>query len=391
MSTDNSTNNEAVTSLLEATEKRLLVVDDEPDVLHSIKRFLTHVGYEVETVASGEQAIEQVHQTSFDVIISDLRMPGMNGLQLMRAIREHDLDVPVILITGHPDLCSAMEAIEFGAFRYITKPYDTYELDQMVTSAMKYHRLARIKRAALEILGITHPAGGDRAGIEGSFERGLSSLWIAYQPIVNAKEAQIWGYEALMRTREPTISSPDEFIDIAKRLGRENELGRAVRQAVVSFLADIPRSMSVSINLHSIDLQDDDLYSKDSALAQVAQRIVFEISDRIFLDQIENLRERVQELKDMGFRIALDDLGVGHAGLTNLILLEPELVKIDMALIRNLDRDANKQQLVQALMQACQSLGMHAIAEGVETSAERDTLIQMGCDFHQGYLFGVPS
>src|SRR3954463_3764249 len=100
----------------------VLLVDDEPQLTRALARHLVAAGYEVETANDGTEAVARLKERFFDVVISDISMPGMNGLELLRAIREKDLDVPVIVMTGAPAVQSAIEAIEHGALRYLIKP-----------------------------------------------------------------------------------------------------------------------------------------------------------------------------------------------------------------------------------------------------------------------------
>ena len=118
--------------------------------------------------------------------------------------------------------------------------------------------------------------------------------------------------------------------------------------------------------------------------------MVLEITERASISTIDNVRTRIGRLRDRGFRIAVDDLGAGYAGLNSFALLEPEFVKLDMALIRDIDTSPVKQKLVSSMTKLCNDLGLHVIAEGVETLAERDTLCELGCDLFQGYLFARP-
>jgi EAL domain-containing protein (putative c-di-GMP-specific phosphodiesterase class I) len=92
----------------------------------------------------------------------------------------------------------------------------------------------------------------------------------------------------------------------------------------------------------------------------------------------------------MGFRLAIDDLGAGYAGLTSFATLEPEFVKLDMSLIRDIDSSPMKKTLVRSMTSLCEELGMMVVAEGVETPAERDVLVSIGCHFLQGYLLAKP-
>jgi EAL domain-containing protein (putative c-di-GMP-specific phosphodiesterase class I) len=122
----------------------------------------------------------------------------------------------------------------------------------------------------------------------------------------------------------------------------------------------------------------------------MADRIVLEVTERVSLDRIKDVRRRVQGLREIGFRIAVDDLGAGYAGLASFVQLEPDLVKLDMSLTRGVDKNATKQRLVSSMTQVCRDMGLLIVAEGVETAAERDTLCELGCDLLQGYFFGRP-
>ena len=93
----------------------------------------------------------------------------------------------------------------------------------------------------------------------------------------------------------------------------------------------------------------------------------------------------------MGFRIALDDLGAGYAGLTSFAQIRPEIVKLDMALVRGIDADPLKRRLVRSVIDVSRDIGTLVVGEGVETDAERDTLVELGCHLLQGYLFGKPA
>jgi EAL domain-containing protein (putative c-di-GMP-specific phosphodiesterase class I) len=93
----------------------------------------------------------------------------------------------------------------------------------------------------------------------------------------------------------------------------------------------------------------------------------------------------------MGYRLAVDDLGAGYAGLTSFALLRPDVVKLDMSLVRGVDANPIKQTLVGTMAGLASEMGMRVVVEGVETIAERDTLIELGCDLFQGYLFARPT
>ena len=98
----------------------------------------------------------------------------------------------------------------------------------------------------------------------------------------------------------------------------------------------------------------------------------------------------VSRLRRAGYRIAVDDLGAGYAGLTSFAALEPEIVKLDMALTQNSDTSPLKQKLIRAICNVCKDVGALVVAEGIETAAEKETVTALGCDFIQGYFFAEP-
>src|SRR5687768_484269 len=110
----------------------VLVVDDEQALLTAYSTVLRAAGHRIELAEDGEVARELVQKRSFDVILSDINMPGMDGISLLKAVREFDLDVPVVLITGTPSVDTAARAVRYGAFRYLMKPVEAAELRQVV-------------------------------------------------------------------------------------------------------------------------------------------------------------------------------------------------------------------------------------------------------------------
>jgi EAL domain-containing protein (putative c-di-GMP-specific phosphodiesterase class I) len=314
-------------------------------------------------------------------------MPGMDGLALLRAIRAQDLDVPVVFLTGSPAFESAVEAIEYGAFQYLTKPIDAEKLQAVVARAITVHRLAVARRTTAAELGREI---GDRAGLEVRFGAALEKTWIAMQPILSWRTRSIFAYEALLRTDEPTLRNPLDFVDAAERLGRIADLGRHVRRRIAEALIRLPSSAVVFVNLHPSDLLDDELVSSDGALTPFARGVVLEVTERATLGGLHGLPARIGELRERGFRIALDDLGAGYAGLSSFALLTPEVVKVDMSLIRSIHRSPIKQKLFRSFATLCRDLNTELIAEGVESPEERDCLNDLGGDLYQGYLFARP-
>jgi EAL domain-containing protein (putative c-di-GMP-specific phosphodiesterase class I) len=367
-----------------------LLVDDEQSIARAYARTLGAAGFSVETAGDGRAAAAAARERDFDVIVSDITMPEMNGLELLRAVREHDLDVPIVLMTGGPAVDSAVRALEYGALRYLIKPIDPSELEEVVARAVRLHQMAKIKREALEMFRLEGKHLGDRAGLEARLANALATMWIAYQPIVSWSRRTAFAYEALVRNEEPTLRSPPDLFEAAERLGKLQDLGRMIRDRVARTLDEHPIEGLLFVNLHAMELDDDSIMVSDAPLSRHARRVVLEITERAPLERIRDVTTRVAQLRALGYRIAVDDLGAGYAGLTSFAHLEPEVVKVDMSLVRDIDRSPMKQKLFGSIASLCRDLNIEMIAEGIETEEERDALVRLGGDLCQGYLFARP-
>lgn len=244
----------------------------------------------------------------------------------------------------------------------------------------------------------THPhapidddATNELRDLEDKLNRCIATLAMHFQPIVHASTRARFGYEALMRATDKSLPHPGAILDAAERLERIPALGRAVRAATTKVIANAPPERGVFfINLHLLDLFDKQLTSPFSPLAKVASRCVLEITERTSLEGQLDLRFRVAELRELGFRIAIDDLGGGHARMGTFSPLDTDFVKLDMSLVRDVDKHLMKQRLIRSVTELCRQQGTMVIGEGVETEAEAKVLVDLGCDFLQGYLIARP-
>jgi len=370
----------------------VLLVDDDFSVRKMHAKVLSRAGYAVEAAPSAAEALHLLERgLRVGAIVTDLHMPGIDGVSFLRAIRKFDLDVPVIIVTGYPSLESAVRVIEYGGYRYLTKPAPATELAAAVRGAVSMHRLAMLKRRALELYEGERWHLGDRATLESNFEQALDVLWMAFQPIVNWRKREIVGYEALVRSHHQVLGTPGPLLAAAERLGRIGELGQRIRRHVVDAVRAAPVETSIFMNLHAADLNDDALYSRSSDLAACASRIVLEVTERSSLDRVNDVKGRAQALRNIGFKLAIDDLGAGYAGLSSFSQLEPDIAKLDMSLIRDIDASPQKQSIVRSMVSVCRDeLGVQVVCEGVETPAERNMLEALGSETQQGYLFGRP-
>jgi EAL domain-containing protein (putative c-di-GMP-specific phosphodiesterase class I) len=368
-----------------ALRGKVLVADDEADLRSLIAEVLAEEGLAVTTAADAGTALTALREGDFDLVVSDICMPGPNGLEFLRQIREEDPDLPVLLVTGQPSLETAIQAVEHGALQYLIKPFSAGDLRAAARRGLNLRRMAALRREALDYLDHHVPEVADTGA---TLSRAIGSLWMAYQPIVRATDGSVYGYEALVRSAEPRLPDPGALFTTAERLGRVWDVSSAVRSRVAAGIR--PGCRHRFLNVHPLDLGDPRLYDRAEALAERAGQVVLEITERATLGSIPDLRGKVLTLRDMGFRIAVDDLGAGYSGLSSFAALEPDVVKLDMSLVRGIDQEDVKRKLVSSMTTLCRELGVLVVAEGVETQRESEVLTELGCELLQGFYYGRP-
>jgi EAL domain-containing protein (putative c-di-GMP-specific phosphodiesterase class I) len=366
------------------TATQVLIVEDDDAVANLYGRVLAGADYRLYRAANGAEALSLVARTPFDAIVSDLVMPGMSGVELLRSVRERDEDVPFVIVTGRPAIESAISAVECGAFRYLVKPVLPRDLRETVAHAVEVNQARRLARRSIA----DSPSAKEALDCdESQFREALENLYMVYQPIVRPASGAVLGYEALVRTRHPQLSNPQALLDAAGRFGGFEKLGRSVRRAVASDVEKLPADSLVFVNLHAEELLDEALYSDANPLRKHAGRVVFELTEQ---GHVDGVGRRVEALRERGFRLAIDDLGAGYAALSLLVGLDPDFVKIDRDLVRGVDSDPTKRALIGSMASACRELGIDVVCEGVETAEEAQTILGIGVALVQGYLFAKP-
>ena len=377
-----------MTDAIAPARLRVLLVDDDRPMRAALARLLEHAGFAPMSAGTVEEAKRILAEETIDVVVSDINMPGASGLQFLAEVRERDPGLPFVLMTAAPQLESAVLAVNLGAFRYLMKPVDLAELEATIRKAGLARSFARLQREALDAVRSEDAA---RATANRLVDDALNGLWMAWQPIVKDQGTALFAYEALLRTDEPLLSRPEEFVGTAQQVERGRELARAVRAHVARTIPTLPDGALALVNIVADDLADSDLVSPDAPLTQYAGRVVLEITERTKLDAALNIPARVRQLRDLGFRLAVDDLGAGYSGLSSITQLEPSIVKLDMSLIRDIHESTARRAVVASMVILCQSMHIDVIAEGIEKREEAEVLWDLGIELTQGYLFGRPA
>ncbi len=371
--------------------RRVLVIDDEPAVLRVLGLLLERNGFAVDSAADASIGLKHLESNTYHCVLSDIIMPGLSGLDFLRELRRHDLDVPVILMTAGPTLDSALDAIEYGAQSYLLKPVEPEALVQAVGRAAALGEMARAKRTALAKTSTEALPYGDRATLEAVLKRAFDTIRVVFQPVVSMREERLVGYEALMRCDETLFASYGVLLAAADRIGWRTTLSRTIYQRIAQTCSELPEGALLFVNIHPRDAQEGLIMGGDAPLEPIARQVVLEVSEHAPTDQLDALAAQTPKLRSAGFRIAIDDLGTGPSGLSTFGRLTPEFTKLDRSMLAGLDSDPKKEKIVRAMYAMCAVLGVPIIAEGVETPGERQALMALGADLAQGNEFGAPA
>ncbi|MBI4705908.1 MAG: EAL domain-containing protein, partial [Deltaproteobacteria bacterium] len=222
--------------------------------------------------------------------------------------------------------------------------------------------------------------------LDATIERRLFDY--AFQPIVDSATGRPVAYEALCRPTHERFSGPAALFEAAEHAGRVIELGRACRAVSALPLERLPEGCALFLNLHPRELSE--ALVMEEPLRRWVARLVFEITETAAIEDYERVREVIGALREHGCRIALDDLGAGYAGLNSLSQLQPDFVKLDMALVRRIHAKSSTRRLVKHILEFCSGEQIPVIAEGVETAEERAMVNEMGCPLMQGDFLARP-
>ncbi len=371
--------------------RRVLIIDDEPAVLRVLGLLLERNGFSVASASNAREGLALLADKGFDVVLSDIIMPELSGLDFLRELRQHDLDVPVILMTAGATLDSALDAIEYGAQQYLLKPVEPEALVHSVGRAAALGELARMKRTALAAQAGAKMPYGDRATLEAVLTRTFATIHAEFQPIVSLKKKSVLGYEALMRCDETLFASYNALLLAVERIGWRNALSRTLYQRIAQDCGDMPEGALLFVNIHPLDAQESLLSGSGASLEPIARSIVLDVRESVTGEALEALAAAVPGLRGAGFRIAIDNVGTGSSGLEIFGKLSPDFAKLDRSTFMGIEKDSKRQRTVRAIYAMFASLDIPLIAEGVETAAERDALLAAGADLAQGNLFGAPS
>jgi EAL domain-containing protein (putative c-di-GMP-specific phosphodiesterase class I) len=215
-----------------------------------------------------------------------------------------------------------------------------------------------------------------------------SAFRIVVQPVYQVPGNAIVGCEALARFPHEPIQSPDRWFADADGVGLGTGLELAAAASALTLLRVLPAPMFIAVNVSPAAAMAPQL---ETLLEGVdCSRVVLELTEHVPVEDYDAMRQMLRSLRSRGVRLAIDDTGAGYAGFRHLIGLQPDVIKLDISLTRDVDHDVARRALAAALVAFGRDIGAQVVAEGVENADELDTLVNLGVSWVQGYHLGRP-
>ncbi|MCK6504812.1 EAL domain-containing protein [Myxococcota bacterium] len=369
---------------------KLLVVVPRVEIALELERSLGDAPLHVYTLTGGaELAPRAVLDLSPDMVLVHLdSLAGADRKahqdRVEHLVRDLGEGTALVLVSDRSRSPDTDEALHRGAFAWLGHPFDAEE----------------VQRTLARALNASPGTGGASAGGTGGpdadpgellrYGRTLERLYMAWQPLFRAQDGALFGYEALVRSDEPTCPSAWHVLDLADRLGREAELdwhihARSAADALAGGLEGV-----LMINVSVRQFMAGTLGTPRDPLLPLAARVVLEVSENGTIEDIEAVARQCARLRGLGYRVALDDLGTGPDYLARLLALEPQVFKLDRLALADCDQDARKRRYVRAIVAMAHGEGALVVAEGIERPAEAQLARELGCDLLQGFLLARP-
>ena len=381
---------------------RVLIVDDVQSNVLLLTKILRGAGVKhVHGFTDPFEALSAYQELEPDAVLLDLHMPGMDGIELLgrlRASTAPDGFVPLVVLTADVSAASKRRVLEAGANDFLVKPFDNLEVVLRVQNLLDTRALHcrvqdynfALRRNLARQLERERRTDELRRLRANRIRRVLFNdrLSMVYQPIADLQSGTVVGFEALARIAEQPDRPPDQWFREAAEVGLGTELElRAVEQGVRA-LESLPPEMFMTVNM-SADVAITDALVECLATAP-AERVVVELTEHAQIHDYARTLDALGRLRQQGFRLAVDDGGTGYSSLQHILLLRPDIVKLDRSLIAGIDTDRAKRALTKSMVGFVAEIEAVLIAEGIEEPDELAVLRDLGVEWGQGYHLGRP-
>jgi len=364
-------------------KKHILIVDDDQALAKVTAKLLESQGYRVDVARDGVDTLEKAHQYP-DLILLDRKPRDVEGLEICRKIREDKQlrHISIIVFTECATSSEKVEGLSLGADDYISKPVDDEELIARIEAVLRRNQVFR-------------QAQEEKGALATELKKILTEELITpyFQPIYSTKSLKPLGLEALSRPQTSGLIDNAEFLfKTALILDMYSEVELLCWRKAVARWKEIVDQGKLFLNCTPYFIESGRL--NEDFLTQLEidpESIVLEVTERTAVQRYDVFLKELSALRELGLKIAVDDVGSGFASLDMVVEIRPDIVKIDRRLIRELHKDELKYNIVQAVVDFCKKGHIMTIAEGIETEGELEAAVELGADGVQGYLLAMPT
>lgn len=373
---------------------RVLIADDDV-VLREALAEVVRSDPQCELVgqaANAGEAIELASGLRPDVAVVDVKMPDGGGARATTEIRQRSPRTKILGFSAYGDRDTVFELLRRGASGFIVKGsspaavldgvHNVFAGKSSLSPSVAHEVVGRLAEVLVQDSTAEIKNRDRLQRLQHAMAGGLK---IAFQPIVRLSDGKPVGYEALARFDTEPTGAPEKWFADAADAGLLTDFELA---AVKAGLAAQPRKADTYVSLN---------VSPETVLSGRLQDVttgygpcVVEITEHAPVADYASLARALAPLKKRGMRLAVDDAGAGFASLRHILMLEPQLIKLDLSLTRGIDKNQRQRGLAAALITFAKEIGATVIAEGVETEEELAALRNLGVEFGQGFLFGKP-
>jgi EAL domain-containing protein (putative c-di-GMP-specific phosphodiesterase class I)/FixJ family two-component response regulator len=352
----------------------------------------------VGSASNADEAIIAADAAKPDVAIVDVNMPGGGGERAAREIRRKSPSTKVLAFSAVRDRSAVVGMLEAGAVGYLVKGGPAQEiLDSIATTASGDSILSsdiagEVISELVEQRGVIRKREERLRLHHRRIERVIADeqlLDLVGQPICSLETSQVVGVEMLARFRGPPHRGPHRWFAEAEEVGLRSKLELLAAKRAFARLGELPLHSYLSVNASpAVAMSKSFRRIIESA---PSERIVIEITENAPIANYSRLNAAMAPMRAAGVRLAIDDAGAGFASLRHILLLNPEIIKLDTTLIAGIENNRSAQALAAGLISFAARVGATIVAEGVETPEQLDALRVLGVPYGQGYYLGRPT
>jgi EAL domain-containing protein (putative c-di-GMP-specific phosphodiesterase class I)/DNA-binding NarL/FixJ family response regulator len=377
---------------------RVLIAEDEEEVRSALADVIRgEASLElVAEAADAAEAADLAERHRPDVALLDVRMPGGGGARAAVHIRERSPRTHVVAFSAYDDRESVREMLGAGAVGYLVKGATVDEIVRTVHASVLGQATLSAEVMADVIQELSGQLQREERDARVRRERGErirravdeDVISVVFQPIVRLEDAGLVGLEALARFDVEPRRPPDAWFAEAAEAGMVEELELAAIRRACDALPRIPSDAYLSVNVSPETVLSPAL--RELLRPLPADRLVLEVTQYARVADYGALADGIRSFRGRGGRLAIDDAGAGFATLRHILRLEPDIIKLDTTLTRDIDSDRARRALGAAIISFATEIEAAIVAEGIQTAAELEALRLLGVRFGQGYHIGPP-